>query len=202
MKRKSSEENLVDVLVEKKNALSGVCSSSIRLPNAKPAKVQTENKVLKKIFRNTSITLISPFNEKCFCLKTFSAISWLSVKNFAFVSSGFKMPRELSWNQNCFMVTWLVIIYACLHILHPLRKKLHEEVVDYFTGRLLTRLRLTINLISFFCTQFQLFALKKIQLSALFGINWRALSQRACWNFCMYIIIHEIGLRTRPGWFY
>ena len=75
MKRKSSEENLVDVLVEKKNALSGVCSSSIRLPNAKPAKVQTENKVLKKIFRNTSITLISPFNEKCFCLKTFSAIS-------------------------------------------------------------------------------------------------------------------------------
>ena len=39
---------------------------------------------------------------------------------------------------------------------------------------------LSINLISTFCTQFQ--------LSALFGINWHALSQSAWWNFCMYII--------------
>ncbi len=35
--------------------------------------------------------------------------------------------------------------------------------------------------ISTFCTQFQ--------LSALFGINWRALSQWACRNFCMYGIL-------------
>ena len=44
-------------------------------------------------FLNTSITLLSPFNEKCFCFKTF-LMFWLSVKNFAFcylafVSSGF-----------------------------------------------------------------------------------------------------------------
>ena len=128
---KIPNKNLVVVLVEKKNALSGVCSSCIRLPNAKPAKIQTNrksNNVLKKIFRNTSITLLSPFNEKCFCLKTFF-MSWLSVKNFAFcylafVSSGFKMPREWSWKQNCFIQTWLLIIHVCLHILHPLRKKI------------------------------------------------------------------------------
>ena len=93
---------------------------------------------------------------------------WLSVNNFAvcymaFVSCGFflgvwiKMSRERScWNQNGFMVTWLVI-YVCLHILHPYRKnKLHKEVVDYSTDRPLTHLSLTINLISTFCTQFQI----------------------------------------------
>ena len=38
---------------------------------------------------------------------------------------------------------------------------------------------------STFCSQFRLFALKIFQLSALFGNHWRALSQWACWNFCM-----------------
>ena len=33
------------------------------------------------------------------------------------------------------------------------------------------------------CTQFK--------LSALFGINWHALSQSAWWNFCIYIIKRE-----------
>ena len=56
-----------------------------------------------------------------------------------------------------------------------------------------THLSLTINLISTFCTKFQLFALKKISLSALLGINWRALSQWACWNFCRYIIKSKIN---------
>ena len=42
---------------------------------------------------------------------------------------------------------------------------------------------------STFCSQFRLFALKKIQLSVLFGNNWRALGQWACWNFCMFILL-------------
>ena len=54
------------------------------------------------------------------------------------------------------------------------KETLHKGVVDYFTDRPLTHLRLTINLISTFCTQFQLFV--------LFGINWRALSQWTCWD--------------------
>ena len=44
---------------------------------------------------------------------------------------------------------------------------------------------LSINLISSFCTQFQLFA--------LFVINRHALSQSARWNFCMYIITNEMN---------
>ena len=56
-------------------------------------------------------------------------------------------------------------------------KKLHKEVVDYSTDRPLTHLALPINVISTFCTQFQLFALKQFQFSVLFGINRRALSQ-------------------------
>ena len=42
--------------------------------------------------------------------------------------------------------------------------------------------------------KFQLFAIKKFQLSPLFGINWRPLNQWACWNFCMYIIREQITL--------
>ena len=44
--------------------------------------------------------------------------------------------------------------------------------------------RLSINSISPFCTQFQ--------LSALVRINWHALNQWVCWNFCMCIIRSEI----------
>ena len=39
-------------------------------------------------------------------------------------------------------------------------QKIHKGVVDYATGRPLTHLALSINLISTFCTQFQLFARK------------------------------------------
>ena len=117
------------------NASCGVCSSRICLPNAKPAKIQTKRKQGFKrdfSFHNTSITLLSPFNEKCFCFKTF-LMFWLSVKNFAFsylafVFSGFfnfdwSVRQNAPWmNQNCFVVTWLMT-YVCLHILHPHRKK-------------------------------------------------------------------------------
>ena len=63
MKRRSFKENLVVVLVVKR-----LYSSSIRLPNAQLAKIQTNR---KQGFRLTSIPLLSPFNEKCFCFKTF-----------------------------------------------------------------------------------------------------------------------------------
>ena len=85
------------------------------------------------------------------------------------------------------LVTWLLIC-VFLHIFHPYWQKLHKGVVDYSTDRPLTPCRLTINLVSTFCSKFQLFALKTFKLSSLFGINWRALSQWACWKFCMYII--------------
>ena len=71
---KSFVENLVVLLVVKKKGFMWVCSFSIRLPNAKPAKIQTKRKQgFKKDFDfcNTSISLLSPFNEKCFCFKTF-----------------------------------------------------------------------------------------------------------------------------------
>ena len=84
----------------------GVCSYSIPLPNAKPDRIQTNRKQGFKLKRLRTITLLSPFNEKCFCLKTFFKF-WLSVKNSAFcylasVSSGLffgvwvEMPREWS----------------------------------------------------------------------------------------------------------
>ena len=92
---------------------------------------------------------------------------------FLLVSFDWSVGQNAPWmNQNCFVVAWLMI-YVCLHILHPHRKKkTHKGVADYSTDRPLTHLT--------FGTQFQ--------LSALFGINWRALSQWACWNYCMYII--------------
>ena len=86
---------------------------SYRIPNTGQLKYkQTENKVLKKIFLNSSCALLSLLSKKCFCFKRFFMFS-LSVKKFAFchsafVSSGFflgvwvKMLREWSWNQNYF----------------------------------------------------------------------------------------------------
>ena len=56
---------------------------------------------------------------------------------------------------------------------------------------------LSINLISSFCSQFQLSALissfctQEFQGFALFGINWHALSQSAWRNFFMYVITPE-----------
>ena len=41
------------------------------------------------------------------------------------------------------------------------KKKIHKGVVDYPTDRPLTHLELTINSVSTFCTQFQLFTLKE-----------------------------------------
>ena len=134
------------------NASCGVCSSRICLSNAKPAKIQTKRKQGFKTdfsFHNTSITLLSPFNEKCFCFKTF-LMFWLSVKNFAFcylafVSSGFfnfdwSVRQNAPWmNQNCFVVTWLMT-YVCLHFLHPHRK---ETYIKKLSNILLTDPQLT-----------------------------------------------------------
>ena len=103
-----------------------------------------------------------------FCFLRF--LSWSVSQNAAWI----KLKSELLYGY-----------MACTLRLFPHsssspKEKLHKGVVDYFTDRPLTHLRLTINWISTFCTQFKLFA--------LFGINWRALSQWTCWDFCMYII--------------
>ena len=59
----------------KKKALSGICVHDLAISPSKAGSwlkyKQAENKVLKKIFRNNSITLLSPWNEKCFCLRRF-----------------------------------------------------------------------------------------------------------------------------------
>ena len=53
-------------------------------------------------------------------------VIWLLFFCGFFLGVWIKMPRERScWNQNGFMVTWLVI-YVCLHILHPYRNFLRK----------------------------------------------------------------------------
>ena len=126
------------------NASCGVCSSRICLPNAKPAKIQTKRKQGFKrdfSFHNTSITLLSPFNEKCFCFKTF-LMFWLSVKNFAFcylafVSSGFfrlvcgsKCPVNES-ELLCGYMAYDLRLFA--HSSSSPKKKMHKKVVEYST---------------------------------------------------------------------
>ena len=108
-----------------------------------------------------------PIHDFCF----FWFLSWRVGQNAA----------QWNWNQNCYliMVTRLAI-YVCLHFLHPHRKK-YKGVVDYSTDKPFTHLALSINLISTFCNE-------EFQLCVLFGINWRVLSQWACWNYCMYVI--------------
>ena len=52
----------VVVLVAKRRRLKSIC-----LVDAKPAKIQTNRKQgFKKLFSNSSVTLLSLFNEKCF----------------------------------------------------------------------------------------------------------------------------------------
>ena len=63
-----------------------------------------------------------------------------------FVSSGFflgvwvKMPRKWNWNQTCFLIMVAgLVIYVCLHILHPHRKKYVKELsIVLLTDPLLT----------------------------------------------------------------
>ena len=49
-------------------------------------------------------------------------------------------------------------------------KKIHKRVVDYSTDRPFTHLALSINLISTFCNQFQLFALKNFSFLDCLGL--------------------------------
>ena len=62
-----------------------------------------------------------------------------------------------------FMVTWLVITSVFTFFILK-EKELHKGLVDYYTDRLFTHLRLTINLISTFCT-------KKFNFLSLLGIQ-------------------------------
>ena len=81
--------------------VSGLYSSSIRLPNAQPAKIQTNRKEgFKKSF---SASLQSHYflhlMKNAFVFKTFFML-WLSVKNFAF--------RYLAFVSSCFFFSWSV----------------------------------------------------------------------------------------------
>ena len=67
-----------------------------------------------------------------------------------------------------------------LLILHPHRKQVHKVVVDFSNDRPFNSPEaVTTNFISTFYTQFQLFALKNTTFFSLFGINRRAVNERA-----------------------
>ena len=120
--------------------------------------MQTKKKQGFKIdfnFRYTSVTLLSPFNEKCFCFcfKTF-LMFWLSVKNFAFcylafVSSGFfrlvcgsKCPVNES-ELLCGYMAYDLRLFT-LSSSSP-KRKIHKKVVEYSTDRPSTHLRRKFN---------------------------------------------------------
>ena len=73
-------------------------------------------------------------------------------------------------------------------------KKIHKGVVDYSTGRPLTHLALSINLISTFCTQFQLFALKIFKFLDCLGlINALSANERAEIITCILLVYQLLG---------
>ena len=175
---------------------------SIRLPNAKPTKIQTKRKQgFKRDLRYTSVTLLSPFNEKCFCFcfKTFFMF-WLTVKNFAFcylafVSSGFfnfdwSVRQNAPWmNRNCFVVAWLMT-YVCLHILYPHRKKTY---IKKLSNILVTDPQLTwggnLTDFKFLRSISTSFAHTKKLNSLLLSANERAESFATCRHFDLKSII-------------
>ena len=114
------------------NASCGVCSSRICLSNAKPAKKQTKRKQGFKTdfsFHNTSITLLSPFNEKCFCFKTF-LLSGFCFYWFLSIGVWVKMPRE--WIRIALWLHGLWLTSVCTFFILT-KKKIHKKVVEYST---------------------------------------------------------------------
>ena len=106
---------------------------------------QTEKKGLKKIFRNTSITLLSLFNEKWFCFKTFFMFDcqtrilhfaiWLLFLFLWFFSGS--VGENTAWtklkSELLYGIHGLWLRVSTFFILTE--KKLHEGVVDYSTNR-------------------------------------------------------------------
>ena len=85
--------------------------------------------------------------------------------------------------------------YVCLHILHPDRTKLHKGVVDYSTDRPLSHLALSINLVSTFCTQFVLFALKSFNFLDCLGlIDVFSANERAEIIACILLVYQFLEL--------
>ena len=73
-------------------------------------------------------------------------------------------------------------------------KKIHKEVVDYSTDRPLTHLVLSINWISNFCTQFQLFALKNFNFLDCLGlIDVFSANERAEIIVCILLVYQLLG---------
>ena len=123
--------------------------------------------------------------EKCFCFKTFSYFGCQSIildfaiwLLFLVLSWSVGMPREWSWNQNCFMFTsWLFVIetYVCLYILYPHQKKIHKGVADYSDTW-----AWELNLLSTFCTQFNNYFMRQRAYVEILSPRkvWRARKRR------------------------
>ena len=129
-KRRSSKENLVVLLVVKRRR---VCSSSICLAKAKPAKVQTnKKKVFKKDFPQHFM------QSHCFLYLLFGfcffwCLSWSVGQNAAWI----KLKSELLYGAYGLWFTSAICTFFIFT-----EKKLHKGVVDYSTDSPLTHLRL------------------------------------------------------------
>ena len=103
---------------------------------------------------------------------------------------------QWNWNQNCYliMVTWLIRDIRLFAHSSSSPKKIQKGVVDYSTGRPLTHLALSINLISTFCTQFQLFALKNVNFLDCLGlIDAFSANERAEIIACILLVYQLLG---------
>ena len=165
-----------------------------RLPGAKPAKIslQTNKKQgFKKDFpqhfddttppiRLNEIRKVRLFQDifhvlvvsQSFCILVFQAIVSCGFLD-CWYAARIKLESELLYVYMICDLNLRLFAYSS-----SLPKKEHKGVVDYSPDTTdWTHLTPTINLISTFCTQFQ-----------LFGLKYFIFSLWARWNFCMYII--------------
>ena len=127
---------------------------------------------------------------------------WLSVKNFAICYLAFVFLWFLSWgvDQNAawkklLKSEWLHGYMACdLRLFAhspPSPKKLRKGVVECSTDRPFTHLALSINLISTFCNQFQLSALKNFNFLDCLGlIDALSANERAEIIACILLVYY------------
>ena len=153
----------------KKKALTAVCSSSIRLSSAKPAKnKQKENKVLKRFSATLQSRYFRGWMKSAFvwhvpCFDCLSRILHFRIR-LLFLSWSVGQNAALSKSELLYgCMAFDVRRYVCLHILHPHRKESTSRSCPLFSLMTL----LTVNFISTFCTQFQLLC-TQFQLSVLF----------------------------------
>ena len=102
---------------------------------------------------------------------------------FLLVSFDWSVGQNAPWmNQNCFVVAWLMI-YVCLHILHP-----HQKKNEYSTDRPSTHLRRKFNWFQLSALNFNCLHTKKLN-SLLLSANERAEIFATCRHFDLKSII-------------